>query len=1395
MAIAGTDASETINGTSGNDSINALGGDDTINPSIGIDTVDGGSGNDLLIVNYSSITYGEISTTFNSSDRTSGYLKANNSSNSYYQVTFSNVERFNITGTANNDYLYGAALNDNLSGGGGNDTLDGAAGNDILNGGIGNDNLIGGDGNDTYVVDSIADTITETSTGGTDIVQASITWNLGANLENITLTGSAVINGTGNELNNIITGNTANNTLSGGSGNDTLNGGVGNDNLIGGLGNDTYIVDSNTDIVTEAANEGIDTVQSAINWILGANLENLTLTGSAAINGTGNELNNIIRGNSANNIINGGAGSDNLIGGLGNDIYIVDLSSDIVTEAANQGTDTVDSAISWILAANLENLTLTGSAAINGTGNGLNNIITGNSGNNTLTGGAGNDNINGDAGNDIIYGSSGGSVGEIDTLSGGAGVDKFILATDTQVFYDDGNTGTDGTSNYALITDFNSAEDFIQLQNPKTDYILTSSPTNLPTGTAIYRNKPNTEPDELIGIIQGSSNLSIDGSYFNFVNPSILQFSTSNYSVKEYGTVVTAVTITRTGSSKGVASATVTPGNGSAIAPNDYNSNPIVVNFADGDTTAKTVVIPIVDDVLVEGNETINLSLTNPSGSAIIGAQNTAVLSILDNDVSTSETHPRLYVDATRISQIKAAIQVAGSHHQQAFNAMKARVDQNNWRVYDDDPNDTVWNSARSHMAREAAFMYLLTNDSKYAQISYNALYDIYNNVDPSNRLPSSGDGIGRATVGRNFALAYDWAYNGWTQDQRNYIKGKLDLSLDSWVTYSHANLNDPTKASNWVAVCRGAELVMMLAAREEQTRSSRYSDLKNWLNLNLQNGYGNLGVTQEGIGYSNFGGTYLVPAVYALRSVGDTSLDASFNSKAFWQQAMYAGSFAMNPYGERDFLQSGVSSGAYLSYYDEGWASLLLGSVPQDQLPYYRYFYDRHTGIYAPGTPAEKFDEDHGGTVWSLIYYPENGTSVNPTGIFSQAVSDEDRGAYFFRNHWQDANDVLVSIMADTVNHSHAWDQSEAFNLGLIAYNTHFIGGPGKEDISTSNPGVFSGLLVDGEAQLNQKTTGTKEFFSSNPDGGGYVIVDGGQKYSSLGLSSAKRHFLVDFSTNTGTTILSTLDRIQDESNHSYTWQLNVGDDVSNAGVSVSSGSEGGLSTFLLSGKNSSYLKGWVMYPTNASIAAGDPLKVITSGANADIWVAMVLGTGTPLQGTVTGTGLNAVLQVGGDRIRYDATSNRIISEAIAASAPNLAATEYNNTNSSNLANNVFSDSNFNDTLIGSAGSDMIIDGLGNDSDIANVVNNIVQQAGGDSINRFIRGASGERREFTNIANNDVVSSGSTTAWRLSDGISENPGFGSGALLGTTSSTAGFTGSNIDLNLASSNTGKFFFA
>jgi Ca2+-binding RTX toxin-like protein len=394
----------------------------------------------------------------------------------YYTSSYGTAIAYGVTlekaiGSSSNDRIIGNALanivrggngNDHLSGGNGNDSLygeahndylEGEAGNDTLDGGAGNDTLIGGVGDDTYFVDSTGDVISEATSAGIDTVNSSISYNLGANLERLTLTGNSALNGTGNTLNNTITGNAANNTL---------NGGIGHDTLIGGLGNDTYFVDSTRDVISEAASAGIDTVNSSINYSLEANLENLILTGSSAINGTGNTLNNTITGNAANNTLNGGTGNDTLnggtgndtlIGGLGNDTYFVDSTGDVINEAPSAGLDMVNASISYTLGANLEQLSLTDSRAINGTGNALNNLIRGNGANNTLRGGAGNDTLNGWAGNDTLVGESGndlliGGAGN-DRLRGGAGADRFCFFNLSE--------GID------IITDFNVVDDTISL--------------------------------------------------------------------------------------------------------------------------------------------------------------------------------------------------------------------------------------------------------------------------------------------------------------------------------------------------------------------------------------------------------------------------------------------------------------------------------------------------------------------------------------------------------------------------------------------------------------------------------------------------------------------------------------------------------------------------------------------------------------------------------------------------------------------------------------------------------------------------------------------------------------------------------------------------------------------
>jgi Ca2+-binding RTX toxin-like protein len=349
----------------------------------------------------------------------------------------------------------------------------------ILDGGAGVDTLIGGLGDDTYVVDSVSDVVTENVNAGIDWVQASSDYTLSANVENLTLLGSAM-NGTGNTLNNILTGNAYNNVLSGLEGVDTLNGGDGNDSLFGGanndilnggagddlldggldegfigtqtsevgdrlfggLGNDTYIVNNRADLVTEAENQGFDTIQtSANNYALPANVEVLILTGNA-VTGLGNNFSNALNGNALNNnlfgfdgndILNGGAGIDFLDGGLGDDFYVLgDTSVDTVFENANAGIDTVAAVFNYTLSANVENLILQGTA-LTGTGNSLNNTIDGNELNNSLNGSDGNDRLFGFDGSDFLDGGN-----DNDFIDGGNGND-LIFGGAGNDFIDGGN--------------------------------------------------------------------------------------------------------------------------------------------------------------------------------------------------------------------------------------------------------------------------------------------------------------------------------------------------------------------------------------------------------------------------------------------------------------------------------------------------------------------------------------------------------------------------------------------------------------------------------------------------------------------------------------------------------------------------------------------------------------------------------------------------------------------------------------------------------------------------------------------------------------------------------------------------------------------------------------------
>jgi len=359
-----------------------------------------------------------------------------------------NVEKLYLTGTGDLDgtgnaganYISGTSGNNLLSGLDGADTLVAGAGADTLDGGIGADSMDGGDDSDTYLVDNAGDKVVELhgdSAGGYDIVNSSVSYALAANVEQLNLTGITAINGTGNDAANLIIGNAGINQLNGLGGDDTLNGGAGADVMNGGAGNDRYLADNIADLIVETAGGGIDTVQASVNYTLATDVENLELSGIYNLNGYGNGLDNSITGNIGNNTVygyagndwlgtgagidylnggdgndtlDGGVGADSLIGANGNDLYVVDNVGDKITEyygGGLGGIDSVQSSVTFTLGTDIENLSLTGGDAINGTGNTLKNFIWGNAGANSLFGMDGNDTLDGGAGADTLYGGVG----------------------------------------------------------------------------------------------------------------------------------------------------------------------------------------------------------------------------------------------------------------------------------------------------------------------------------------------------------------------------------------------------------------------------------------------------------------------------------------------------------------------------------------------------------------------------------------------------------------------------------------------------------------------------------------------------------------------------------------------------------------------------------------------------------------------------------------------------------------------------------------------------------------------------------------------------------------------------------------------------------------------------
>jgi Ca2+-binding RTX toxin-like protein len=474
--IEGNSGANVLRGAEGDDILYGFDGDDTLRGDDGFlqgdDQLFGGAGDDFL--------YGDVGADYMEGGTGNDIYDEVDSFDTIVELPGEGIDEVRVAGgplvlpdNVENGVLTSAG--GTITGNALNNRLTGAAGNDILDSQAGTDTLIGGDGNDIYIIDTALDVVIEEADGGAaDQINGALTISLAnrANVERIQLLGTGDFNATGNTLRNTLLGNSGaniidgregNDVLSGFAGDDVLIGGAGDDIMFGGLGDDVYFVDSIDDLIGESANEGVDTIRTTITLTIRSNVENLTMLGAGAINATGNVLANIINGNDADNVIdgldgadaiagfggddmligggspdslNGGAGDDIMIGGLGADKYTVDSAGDVVTELFNQGIDSVSSTVSFTLGDNVEYLTLTGAAAINGTGNALTNVILGNDAANVISGLDGRDNLQGfggDGADSFVFNAALNSITNVDTiLDFTVGQDKIVL--DSAVF-------------------------------------------------------------------------------------------------------------------------------------------------------------------------------------------------------------------------------------------------------------------------------------------------------------------------------------------------------------------------------------------------------------------------------------------------------------------------------------------------------------------------------------------------------------------------------------------------------------------------------------------------------------------------------------------------------------------------------------------------------------------------------------------------------------------------------------------------------------------------------------------------------------------------------------------------------------------------------------------------
>lgn len=602
-------------------------------------------------------------------------------------------------------------------------------------------------------------------------------------------------------------------------------------------------------------------------------------------------------------------------------------------------------------------------------------------------------------------------------------------------------------------------------------------------------------------------------------------------------------------------------------------------SLADGDVTNAT---RLADDVSFAGASEVDSDATHfalTSGGTVIATASVA-----------GTGHPRIMLNDEVLAKVDRLITEPGTP-QQLFQTITQRVD----------GGQAASGTSPDRYAREAAFLFQVTGEQRYADLAYEAFQLA------AERTPfGKSNPLETANPTSQLALTYDWAYDGWTDAQRTAARDYFERSAAFLEMADHPNMVWDDKGSNWVGVTRGAELAAHLAVRGDADygyRDARIARLLDQLVRHAEQGYTDAGWYQEGLDYLDYDNMIAVTGVLGSFDAGIDALREPWYAPGTADLLLHADSLRDGPGSS---LQWGVGTGGHAAW------PLYLDRAVDDGVA------DRAAAMFerVQGHLSQKPWYSPAHSLYTFVYWPEDGTDLRSDEVLP-ALFDDEAGVAMFRNRIQDADDVLIGL--GNRNHDHlGWGGFDTLGLSLIANDTMWASQPGKDQ---NNAAKYSRVLVDGAARQAEGRGKTLAAAGYENQGGGYVSFDSA---GNLGVQQATREAVVDMTARSSAdTVMVTSDSFADSTSHRWTWQL-----APQAGVTAEIGDvvDGARQVTLHNGD--AWMRMWLLDAEGAEVTfTGGVLRMVREGTTADFDIVTALGSGAELPAA----------QVNGDIVEVD--------------------------------------------------------------------------------------------------------------------------------------------------------------